>query len=393
MCKNIAKSITVTEAKPKILSQIVDINGRVPHRRPRNRSEHVSGSGGWKGRKFDSFQDPHSRPSYQNGQRECKTSSSQDLSRPSYMDRTPNNEESLVVSDHESSEQTQPLGQSTEDLTTEFETPFKTLHINGIWVSSEKNIEKTHFKTITNGTRGSREQHRQKLTPFKTLVHVLDRDLVKNRGRQTHFKTMGKSGRKVSENLTPFKTPDIKYRTSRVHFKTFDDWVKARKMKCDTVLKDVSSFISEKVEVDRPRATDAPTRSCPSRRQPNSWWTKRNGDRQTSRSSPIDRGEISTGDYHSRRESTMEHRGEFTMEQNRASPELQRWETASNGQRGKDSKPNCHSSTPHRERFIVKEAKKPQSDRNDSFQDPQPRQRRRVTVKDTNCIAANRAAD
>ena len=39
-------------------------------------------------------------------------------------------------------------------------------------------------------------------------------------------------------------------------------------------------------------------------------------------------------------------RGEFTMEQNRASPGLQRWETASNGQRGKDLKPNCHGSTP-----------------------------------------------
>ena len=67
---------------------------------------------------------------------------------------------------------------------------------------------------------------------------------------------MGKSGKKnissqdtvgkVSTNLIPFKTPDVKYRTSRVHFKTFDDWVKARKMKCDTVLKDVSSFVSEK---------------------------------------------------------------------------------------------------------------------------------------------------
>ena len=84
------------------------------------------------------------------------------------------------------------------------------------------------------------ESNRQKLTPFKTPVHILARDLVKNRSRQTYFKTMGKSGkqntssqdtvRKVSENLIPFKTPDIKYRTSRVHFKTFDDWVKARKM-------------------------------------------------------------------------------------------------------------------------------------------------------------------
>ena len=110
----------------------------------------------------------------------------------------------------------------------------------------KKNIKKTHFKTITDSTRGSREQQIQKLTPFKTPLHVLDRDLVKNRGRQTYLKTMGKSGIKVSRNLTPFKTPDIKHRTSRVHFKTFDDWVKARKTKCDMVLKDVSSFISEK---------------------------------------------------------------------------------------------------------------------------------------------------
>ena len=30
MCKNIAKSVTATEAKPNILSQIADIDGRVP---------------------------------------------------------------------------------------------------------------------------------------------------------------------------------------------------------------------------------------------------------------------------------------------------------------------------------------------------------------------------
>ena len=154
------------------------------------------------------------------------------------------------------------------------------------------------------------------MTPFKTLVCIIDRDLVKNRGRQIHFKTMGKCGKKVSRNLTPFKTSDIKYRTSRVHFKTFDNWVKARKMNCDTVLKDASSFVSEKEEDWQ--------RSYPSCRQPNSQWTKRNGDPQMSRSPPIDRGEISMGDYHSRRVSTMEHRGEFTMEQNRASPKLQR---------------------------------------------------------------------
>ena len=139
--------------------------------------------------------------------------------------------------------------------------------------------------------------------------------------------TMGKSGReniasqdtvrKVSESLIPFKTPDIKYRTSRVHFKTFDDWVKARKTKYDMVLKDVSSFVSEKTEEDRLTATDAPTRSYPSCRQPNSRQTKSNGDPQASRTSPIDREKISMGDY-------LLNRGEFTMEQNRVSPELQR---------------------------------------------------------------------
>ena len=133
---------------------------------------------------------------------------------------------------------------------------------------------------------------------------------------------MGKSGkqnmssqdtvRKVSEKLIPFKTSNIKYRTSRVHFKTFDDWVKARKMKCDMVLKDVSSFVSEKMEMDQWRATDAMTRSCPRCRQPNSWQTKRHSDPQASRTSPVDREEISMGNYHNR--------GEFTMEQNRVSP-------------------------------------------------------------------------
>ena len=94
------------------------------------------------------------------------------------------------------------------------------------------------------------------MTTFKTPVHVLDRDLVRNRSGQISFKTMGKSGKentssqdtvgKVSENLIPFKTPNAKYRNSKVHFKTFDDWVKARKMQYVMVLKDVSSFISKK---------------------------------------------------------------------------------------------------------------------------------------------------
>ena len=156
-------------------------------------------------------------------------------------------------------------------------------------------------------------------------------------------------------------------------------------MNCDTILKDVSSFVLEKMEEDRQR-------SYPSHRQPNSWWTKRNGD-QTSRSSHIDRGEISMGDYHSRRESTLEHRGKSTMEQNRVSPGLQRQEMASNSQRGKDLKLNCHGRPPSSKCFIVKEAKKPKSDRNDSFQDPQPKQRRRVTVKETNHVVADRATD
>ena len=83
MCKNIAKSTTATEAKPNILTQITDIDGRVPHRWPWSRSEHVSSSGRWKGCKFDSFQDPISRPSYWNRQREHKMSSFQDpISRP-----------------------------------------------------------------------------------------------------------------------------------------------------------------------------------------------------------------------------------------------------------------------------------------------------------------------
>ena len=78
MYKNIAKSVTATEATPNNLTQITNIDGRVPHRQPRSRSEPSSSSSGQKGHKIDSFQDPLSRPSYQNGQREHKTSSFQD---------------------------------------------------------------------------------------------------------------------------------------------------------------------------------------------------------------------------------------------------------------------------------------------------------------------------
>ena len=90
----------------------------------------------------------------------------------------------------------------------------------------------------------------------------------------------------------------------------------------------------------------------------------------------------------------MEHRGKSTMEQNTASPAIQRQQTASTSQRGKDSKLNHHGRPPSSERFIAKEAKMPKSDSNDSFQDPQLRQRRRVTVKDTNHVqVADRATE
>ena len=66
--------------------------------------------------------------------------------------------------DHKSADQTQLREQSTEapqeHIAAEFETHFKTLHINGIRVSSEKSNKDTHFKTPTDGTCGSREQHR-----------------------------------------------------------------------------------------------------------------------------------------------------------------------------------------------------------------------------------------
>ena len=69
------------------------------------------------------FKTPFQDPSYQNGHREHKMSSFQDpISRPlcTY------NKESLVISDHEL------LEQPHRGLNQEFETPFKTLQINGI---------------------------------------------------------------------------------------------------------------------------------------------------------------------------------------------------------------------------------------------------------------------
>ena len=123
--------------------------------------------------------------------------------------------------------------------------------------------------------------------------------------------------------------------------------------------------------------------STPVCRQPNSQWTPK--------SSYIDRGKISMGDCPSRRKSTMEHRGKSTMERNTASPAIESHQTASNGQRGKDPRTNCHGRCPSSERFTAKDAKKPKSDSNDSFQDPQPKQRRRVTVKDTNHVSGRQS--
>ena len=87
-------------------------------------------------------------------------------------------------------------------------THFKTLGIDGIWVI-RKMCTETSFKTPAN-TQERNEQHRHMLTHFKTPVingicatRGKDdanrvKDTVKNRGRKTPFKTLGKSGRKVS---------------------------------------------------------------------------------------------------------------------------------------------------------------------------------------------------
>ena len=112
--------------------------------------------------------------------------------------------------------------------------------------------------------------------------------MVKNRGRETSFKTMGKSGRKKvsfqdmehevikatsskttgksGTNRVCFKTIDksdtkrVSFKTIEVTnnkvipFKTFDELVKARIAKCDMALKDALSFVSEKKStVDRER--------------------------------------------------------------------------------------------------------------------------------------------
>ena len=58
LCQNIAQPITAKEAKSSNLTKITNIDGKVPRRWLSSRSEHNSSSGGQKGHKIDSFQDP-----------------------------------------------------------------------------------------------------------------------------------------------------------------------------------------------------------------------------------------------------------------------------------------------------------------------------------------------
>ena len=146
-------------------------------------------------------------------------------------------------------------------------------------------------------------------TPFKTMnvdgITVIRKTgntsyMAKNRSRETSFKTMGKSGRKVVSfqdmvdevsKAVSFKTikndgtKSASFQTmedthNRPHsFKIFNDWVKARTTKCDTALKDALSFISGKAltqdrEKDPQEARPAPVvRSNPNNSEAGSWQT------------------------------------------------------------------------------------------------------------------------
>ena len=198
----------------------------------------------------------------------------------------------------------------------------------------------TPFKTPAKDTRGRREQDRHKFTPFKTISvdgrRVIReknnanrvKDTVKNRGRETSFRTMGRSwGKKVSfrdmehevskATSTSFKTTDksgtkqvfpktidnsgtkrVSFKTIEetnnrsISFKTFDSWAKARTANCDTSLKDALSFVSEKEsaldgEKDPLGARHAPqVRSNPSNTEPSSQWTDSSSDPQPPREIP-----------------------------------------------------------------------------------------------------------
>ena len=142
------------------------------------------------------------------------------------------NEESLVVSDCE------PLEQPTEDLAAEF----KTLQIN---MGYESAVKRTSRRVIS----------RPQPTVHEAVKSNIDKSWLLSRPLyMSKIEIWFISRPWVSlvirwvVNLTPFKTPDITHRTGRVHFKTFNNWIEARRANCNTLLKDVSSFVSEKEE-------------------------------------------------------------------------------------------------------------------------------------------------
>ena len=165
------------------------------------------------------------------------------------------------------------------------------------------------FKTICPNPHNTMAKCTCTKTPFKTMnvdgITVIRKTgntsyMAKNRSRETSFKTMGKSGRKVVSfqdmvdevsKAVSFKTikndgtKSASFQTmeethNRPHsFKIFNDWVKARTTKCDTALKDALSFISGKAltqdrEKDPQEARPAPVvRSNPNNSEAGSWQT------------------------------------------------------------------------------------------------------------------------
>ena len=192
--------------------------------------------------------------------------------------------------------------------------PFKTIHpvLSRPWLCAHalrllsRPQPKIHMR--------QEEEYRHKLTPFKTLgvdgIRVIRekdnanrvKDMVKNRGRETSFRTMGKSGRKkVSfqdmehevSKAPSFKTIDksgtnrVSFKTieetnnKSISFKTFDDWVKARTANCDTALKDALSFISEKKSAIDGEKDSHMSKTCTTREiQPQQYRAKQPVDRQ-----------------------------------------------------------------------------------------------------------------
>ena len=258
-------------------------------------------------------------------------------------------------------------------------TPFKTLDVDSIRVTRETCTE-TPFKTPAKNTRGRREQNRHKLTPFKTpgvngrsVNREKDnadrvKDTVKNRGKETSFKTLGKSGRKkvsfqdtenrvskanslktiedTSKSPLHFMTFQewVKARKANklISFKTFDDWIKTITANCDTALKDVLSFISDKKPAvdgekdswwERPAQ---PKRLNPSNPEPSSQQTDSSSDPSSPGRPPwIERSSWSSP----RRPPWTEDRSPWSTEEE--SPPWSPWESSSPG------RPNGQRTDPH----------------------------------------------